>query len=177
MKKRDFLSECNDQGVALQDFDLAFCQRCHQPECSRSQFGKSLFEQRVSTWEERLFTNPSKLSDTDPRLIQIRAKSFVDVPVSKSITVAGGWLDPNDLAPQGGPEPPARQALVTTEVPSKEGVSPVLNSPKPPPVMLGGASAPVTPPPKDAWQSKAVSVVEPGVQKVGPGAKIRFGTK
>lgn len=101
--KRDYLGECNDQGVPLEDFRLAFCVRCFQAECSRSKFGTTKFEQRVQTWEERLFHAP-QLPKTDPRWQQISAKKFL-VLSSGPAPAVREWIDPQTL---DVPAPPAQ---------------------------------------------------------------------
>lgn len=108
--RRDELKACNDQGIPLEDFKLAFCDRCLNPECTRSVAGQSRFEQRVSTWYERLFKAPDRLNEADPRFTQIRAKRFIDVdpgPIPE-VGRSSAWIDPRDLvaaAPEPQPEP------------------------------------------------------------------------
>jgi hypothetical protein len=110
--KEDYLSYCNNQGVALEDFKAAFCSRCFNPTCSRSLAGQSLFEERIHTWHERLFKNPQSLPKEDPRYALISAVNFQEVPVGP-IPIIGQqaalstWLDPRDLS--AAPEPPKPQ--------------------------------------------------------------------
>lgn len=100
--KEDYLSYCNNQGVAVEDFKAAFCSRCFNPTCSRSLAGQSLFEGRIHTWHDRLFENPQSLPKEDPRYALISAVNFLEVPVGP-IPIVGqsaptsAWMDPRDL--------------------------------------------------------------------------------
>jgi hypothetical protein len=106
-KKLDFLGECNNQGVPLEDFRLAFCARCFQQDCTRSQFGTSKFEARVTTWEERLFKAP-QLQKTDPRFPLISAKRFLSLNSGPAPSIRE-WIDPQtlDVSPPAVQVPPA----------------------------------------------------------------------
>ena len=73
---RDFFNECNNMGVPEEDFRRIWCIRCVQPECHRSHKGKSRFEARVSTWEERLFTGVPRMPETDPRYHVLASQKF-----------------------------------------------------------------------------------------------------
>jgi hypothetical protein len=74
----------------------------------------------VATWEDRLFVNPKKLAQEDPRFSQITAQKFIDVAASygHSLPIVGQapnqqWLDPRDLEqPAAPPEttPPKKVA-------------------------------------------------------------------
>ena len=86
--KKDFLGECNNFAIPIPDFTASFCQRCWQGECSRSQFGKSAFDQRVSTWIERLVT-PPKMDPNDPRYLPIVNQGFRPIQT----TVPSVWSD------------------------------------------------------------------------------------
>ena len=145
-ERLDYLGECNDQKVPLEDFKLAFCDRCLQPECSRSLHGTSKFDQRVSTWVERLVTKVPRMDPADPRIPQIQGKQFKMFTPSLSVGQApSAWLDPKDVkepsassveepAPaaeeeQVPPLPPVfvrppEPALVPEEVPSPPTISP-----------------------------------------------------
>lgn len=107
-ERQDWLKLCNEHGVPLEQFRLAFCEVCFSQECTRSQFGKTKFDQRVKSWEERLFNNVPKMGEGDPRLVQIRAKKFITLDPGPVPEVGGSaWLDPRDLPQQDvQPEPP-----------------------------------------------------------------------
>ena len=96
--KQDFLGECNSQKVSPEDFRQQFCIRCLNPECSRSQSGSSLFEQRVATWEDRLFNQAPKMNMQDPRYEKIRAQKFRSLDLSARPEIHGGssWVDPRE---------------------------------------------------------------------------------
>jgi hypothetical protein len=94
-KKLDFLGECNTQKIPLEDFRLAFCVRCFQADCTRSQFGTSKFEARVNNWEERLFKAP-QLAKTDPRFPLISAKRFLSLNSGPAPSIRE-WIDPQNL--------------------------------------------------------------------------------
>jgi len=50
----DFLSECNQQGMAPEEFQQVFCQRCKQPHCTRASWGSSRMDVRVQEQIQRL---------------------------------------------------------------------------------------------------------------------------
>ena len=97
MPRRDYLKECNDRAVPLDDFKMAFCDRCLQPECTRSTHGSSKFDQRVATWKERLITDVPQMTRDDPRFERIAQQQFV--PVQESLTLSSGW-GPSDPVPE-----------------------------------------------------------------------------
>jgi hypothetical protein len=192
-KKLDFLGECNTQGIPLEDFRLAFCVRCFQQDCTRSQFGTSKFEARVTNWEERLFKAP-QLAKTDPRFPLISAKRFLTMNSSPAPSIRE-WIDPQslDVSPSPAQVPPA--PVVTPPVAIKVEESPpepekpekepekvvpseplkqnlLVNTPYAGPVTL--ANSPENKPiPKDAWATPAP--IKPGERVVKPGAKVKFG--
>jgi hypothetical protein len=188
--KRDWLTTCNEFNVPSQDFEAQFCARCFQHECSRSLHGKSKFEERVSTWEERLFLNVPKMDEGDPRAADIQAKKFVSVDAGPVPEVGrSAWLDPRDLTDEV-PELPPEVAPVAPEVPKvddpqpkpqifKEGPTPMtparMNTPNRPGQMIGGREKPQKPAMVDPWQPKRSPETQEGETVVQPGARIRFG--
>lgn len=94
--KRDLLPECNDGKTPLDVFQ-SWCARCLNLECTRSIGGKSKFEQRVTTWEERLFKSPPRMSSDDPRFERITAQRFVTIDVGRTPELRSAWVDPTDL--------------------------------------------------------------------------------
>lgn len=112
--RRDMLPECNDAGLALEAFQADWCARCLNLECTRSIGGKSKFEARVSTWEERLFLNPPRMAPDDPRFEKIAAQKFITIDVGRTPNVSSAWVDPTDLVePQAAaPAPIATQPVV-----------------------------------------------------------------
>lgn len=127
--KEDYLPHCNSYGVSQADFHAAFCSRCLNPSCQRSQAGTSLFEQRASTWKDRLFDHPATLPQDDPRFAIISAQKFQEVPPTSrfipevgtrpvSPQQASAWLDPRELgepavteAPKPAPSPAPRRVV------------------------------------------------------------------
>ena len=105
LEKRDQLRVCNDQGVPLEDFRLQFCDRCLARDCTRSQAGKSKFEQRTSTWKERLFDEVPRLSPDDPRIEVIQAKRFRESSPKAPHEVKSSWDDPRDLTESSADDP------------------------------------------------------------------------
>ena len=114
-EKRDWLGTCNDKGVPLEDFQLQFCARCLQPECTRSQHGRSQFDARVADWEDRLFKHVPRMDEADPRFQQIQAKRFLGIDTSGPARVQS-WVDPLKLEePAPKPELPPEPAMVETQ--------------------------------------------------------------
>lgn len=200
--RRDCLAECNDQGVALEDFKNTFCVRCYQPECTRSLFGQMKFEQRVLSWEERLFKAPPKMDKKDPRYLPLAQADFRTISVDKPTQVSvPQWLDPNDI-PATPVEEPIEEAPATEPtplvIPEDNGkveevevqnttppVAPVepsgvkvvpkhllLMNTPPQPQMLPGAS--VQKPAVDPWAGPAPQTDEKA-SVVKRGAKIKMG--
>jgi hypothetical protein len=119
-EKRDWLGECNDQHVPLDDFQRAFCDRCLQVECARSQHGKSQFEARVATWEERLFNEVPRMDPSDPRYQVLSAKRFITIDTGP-VPEVRGWVDPLNLkeppeVPPTTPEPRTYEVPETTRI-------------------------------------------------------------
>lgn len=197
--KLDYLRECNTFQIALEDFQRQFCDRCRQKECSRSQFGKSRFDQRVQTWEERLFKNPPKMDMSDPRFQEIAAKRFMEISPDRfgpvpEIGSRSAWVDPQAVEPCASvsappppsdptpppPEPePAVQAQPEASTRTASSVPPALglvNTPFKQGVMLGGRPVPERSPAPvyDPWAAPQPSQTA-GVQIVKPGAKVKLG--
>jgi len=155
MRRLDYLRECNDQQVPVEDFRLAFCVRCVQPECTRSAHGTTKFDQRVATWEERLFSKVPRMDPTDPRIREIQAKQFkMFNPPVQAIGTPSAWLDPRDLAepdpvPQDSEPPPAveeEEPIPETEpapVPIPEEPLKVPESPEPAPQPVAASTKPM----------------------------------
>lgn len=190
--KVDHLSTCNDQNVPHQDFDIQFCQRCIQPECTRSQHGKSRFEQRALNWESRLFLNVPRMDSSDERFQTIAGKRFLSV-AGVQPQVQSAWLDPREdrpvqvqvpvqlEAPEPAPlelvpiekpaPPPAIEKVAENPVPTGE----IRNTPARPRQMIGGAEPKPSVPVLDPWQATRPQPLRPGETLVQPGARIKFG--
>lgn len=197
-RRVDSLSVCNDQGVPLADFQATFCARCVQPECTRSQFGLSKFDQRVQTWHERLIAAPPKMDPSDPRYLSFASKPFQAIDLGPVSEVGGGWIDPLESNLKATPPPvvqvPEPPPLVVPVAPLPEQVETTANPPIPPldaPNLLGLNTpnrsglmlpgAPQSPPkqaPKDPWAGPAPAPASPssgGGVVVKRGATVRFG--
>jgi len=74
--RRDNLGECNQLKVPTEDFKMFWCNRCLQPDCTRSLYGTTKFERRVTTWLDRLFLKVPKMETGDPRFRDISSKEF-----------------------------------------------------------------------------------------------------
>jgi hypothetical protein len=182
MDKRDYLGECNDQKVPLEDFQAAFCSRCLQVECHRSRAGNSKFEQRTGTWVERLFTETPRLNPEDPRYPALSSQNFINIDVGRTPEVRSNWVDP--LTVQEVEPVPA----VSVEIPPKIEPSPqqepapkspgqiprhmiLANAPDQSGKMLPGAPPPTTQPVRDAWATPE----KPEGTVVRRGATIKLG--
>jgi len=187
MPKSDYLHVCNNHGVPIPDFEQMFCNRCLNPECSRSLAGKTKFEARTSTWYEALFESPQRMDRQDPRYPQISAQKFLDVP-GAPLQVSSDWIDPRDLEP---PEPPVvspkpqkvqsaskgssdlpllrPEVVQDSVVPSQSPETRVQTPFKQGTVLKESAHKPVE---KDPWASPTPS--QNSVPIVSPGQKFRF---
>lgn len=175
---RDFLGECNAQGEPLVDFQATWCAFCLQPECSRSMAGKSLFDRRVRTWEERLFTAVPRMNPNDERYPHIAAKRFVGVPGSEERTpeVGSGWVDPMrpDESDEKGPD--TQRDPVPEFIPEGD-----VTEPAPPPRFQAKpnqgrvlAGAPTKQAQADPWEPRKASTSTNDVV-VPAGGRVRLG--
>lgn len=184
VNRQDQIKLCNDHGVPLEDFRLQFCARCLQPECTRSQHGKSRFDQRVVTWESRLFVDVPRMSPSDPRIKNIQAQKFIQIDTGRPHEVQG-WVDPRDVSEEPStPDESVCEAPETKSVETQTTVDPdeqsserledspaLKNTPNRRGQMLGGKNVGPAKPVSDPWKPK-----EPTKGKiVQPGAKIRLG--
>lgn len=191
--KVDHLKLCNEHRIPFQEFEAMFCSRCLQPECARSQAGKSKFDQRVTQWEDRLFLKVLQMNPEDERYRNITAQKFLVVNPSNPGTQTA-WMDPRDVEPTkviSLPEPApvvvvAPPPVLEEKLPeldlipiTPEPPAPVLrpqvlrNTPNQPRQMIGGAAPPAPASVLDPWQPK--QPLKPGEQLVEPGARIKFG--
>jgi hypothetical protein len=131
--RRDFLRDCHSQVskqvkelLPFDAFGAAYCSRCLQPECTRSTHGSTLFDKRVTTWQDRLFLNVPRMDQGDPRFESIAHKEFV--PAQETLVVRG-WDDgvaheePKEFVPEFLEEP------VVEEVPTNDEPPPVYFKP------------------------------------------------
>jgi hypothetical protein len=196
--RKDWMGDClNDlakkAGTPLtpQELKASFCDFCTQPECTRSLYGTSRFEKRVSTWQERLFTHVPRMDARDPRFSDITSKGFVIInpeSLTKSYESAGGdWVDPRDIktssvsvpvAVEHTPAPPAEEIpAATTQEPESRTVPReviLMNTPTQRGIMLPGGNQKVKPS-RDAWD--APQPVKAGEKVVQSGATVKFGVQ
>lgn len=187
LSRSDLLPICNDQKVALDDFKAAFCDRCQQPECTRSRTGGSRFERRVANWHHDLFIAPARMDSQDPRYATLAGKKFltIDTGPTPEVRMSSSWLDPRDLT-EGGPPSgfkPVTQPdpVFMTPLPREIDERPAprqqipgrltpMNTPVSGPRML--ANAPPQGPKKDAWEGPTPTNTSTEAV-VAPGAKVR----
>ena len=201
----DQFAECNTDKAPIDVFTAACCSRCLNPECTRSLAGASKFDQRVSTWYERLYGNVPRMSTEDPRYAKISGQKFLMIDggrVPSISTSSSAWLDPRDLErppeapklalpviPPKRPDPPptasappeAAQALPTPETHQKYSPRNLMlaNAPVQPGQMIQSATGTPAPPaqaPKDPWAAPpSTTTASPGVKVVKPGATVKLG--
>jgi hypothetical protein len=201
--RSDLLNECIPQGLPYDAFKEAWCARCVNPECVRSQTGHSKFENRIADWEEKLFKNPPVMALDDPLYVAIVGKKFITIDPGRTPEIRSPWIDPKDLKePEPDPEPqadvhvPEPQAVPVPQVPDEAVVlEPVVEArepsppkPKPSPrstLSLLGQNAPdqsgrVLLGPSGAPTTKAdpwapPDPPDPADVVVQPGARIKMG--
>lgn len=161
IEKRDWLSECNDHKIPLEDFHRQFCSRCVTPDCTRSQVGQSKFDSRVVSWEDRLFLQVPQMSPSDPRYEQIRGKKFLNIDTGR-VPEIQSWVDPRTLKDAGNDNLSAQ--TTTTSSPT------VLNTPNKPKQMIEGSPTTTL---SDPWEPRSTTQEE-GLKVVPPGSKFRF---
>jgi len=171
MERVDYIRECNDQGVPPEDFVGAFCIRCFQSECGRSQFGKSKFDQRVSTWADRLFLNVPKLAPEDPRFAPIASQKFITIDTGRTPEIHSAWVDPNE------PQAPEPSVFVPADIPAPSpevarGTIPrhmiLANAPSQAGKVLGSGGKSAR---RDLWATPEA----PAEPVVAPGSRIKLG--
>lgn len=125
----------------------AACSRCLQQECSRSLYGKSKFEHRISTWRGRLFETVPRMDEADPRFVVLSSKKFLEIDrgrVPEITSGSGSWIDPRDLdVPEESPQasPPVEPVVVAAPaLPEPPPV--VVPTPEPAPAVVESAPSP-----------------------------------
>jgi len=190
--RTDLLNECIPQGMPYDTFKEAWCARCVNPECVRSQTGHSKFEHRIADWEEKLFKNPPAMALDDPLYAAIAGKRFITIDPGRTPEIRSAWVDPKDLKE---PEPQAPAALEPQLPDETEALEPMVQAPEPSPpkprpsprstlsllgqnapdqsgrVLLGPSGAPTTK--ADPWAPP--DPPNPADVVVQPGARIKMG--
>jgi hypothetical protein len=186
--RSDQMGICNDQQVPVADFQLMFCDRCRQVECTRSRVGDSKFERRVANWERDLFGAPPRMDPQDPRFQLFSAKKFltIDMGPMPEVRTSSAWVDPRSLnegassgiKPVTRPDPefmkPQPRAIEQNPAPRQQipGRVAALNTPTNGPRMLNNAPPPAPKP--DPWAGPKAPQGS-GETVVSPGAKVRTG--
>lgn len=200
-RRVDLLGECNTGALPIDVITSEWCARCSNPECTRSLAGKLSFDQRTSTWLERLFTNVPRANPLDPKVQKIAAQKFLEISPGRIPEIRSsaptGWMDPRDLAQEGRavtiaapppmrpPQPPASEA--TSQPPLSEqqraaapkGLPRHLVMANAPPQSGRIVSSPTSSPPpptvpKDPWSGPAAQGPKPE-NLVNPGATVKLG--
>jgi len=146
-QRHDLYGECNTVGAPNEVFAEQCCKHCINPECTRSAFGKTKFDQRVNTWYDRLFAHVPRMDRGDPRFEGIAAQRFMLINPALTVNSQASWVDPRDLSdqvavPNRAPDPP----------------EPV---PEPPQVQEAPQAPVAESPPVEAPQAPSLPVVPP----------------
>jgi len=124
MSRVDLFGECNVDGNPIDVFTAECCMRCVNPECTRSSFGKSKFDLRVSTWHDRLFEKVPKMDPGDPRFQEIAAQKFMIINPALTVASSTGWVDPRDVeASQPSQVPTPEPQVAAMEAPAMAAAS------------------------------------------------------
>lgn len=194
-KRLDLYQECNTTQAPVDMFTEQCCSRCVNPDCVRSQYGKSSFDVRTQTWEERLFTQVAKLDQADPRFEKIVNQKFIAYQEPIIVAANADWTKAKPVAelikeapavilqppPEPVQEPSAPDNPETIEPVQEAPIQEKRNLPRLPPEAVqfntpapqGGVMLPTAPmpTPKSDW---TVPEKTEGVRIVKPGAKIKF---
>jgi hypothetical protein len=126
MQKRDQYAECNVDGAPEHIFTESCCKRCHSRECTRALYGASTFDDRVTNWLERMFTQVPRMSINDPRYPTLSRQGFMTIETGPVPSISSGWVDPRALTePEPAPLAVSASAFVPMRppVPSDDGGS------------------------------------------------------
>ena len=127
--KTDFLKECMSdvtsaikRAVTIDDFNREFCAVCLTKECSRSGNNNLLIALRARNWENDLFTNPNRASQSDA-LVKAVAEKWKEPEVQ--IKIQNTMIANENLPPQLVQEPlpkevePAAEELLLEYMPQE----------------------------------------------------------
>jgi hypothetical protein len=140
MDRRDLYSECNVVGAPLEAFTEECCKHCINPECTRSGFGKTKFDQRVGSWYERMFQNVPRMDPNDPRFEKITAQKFMII--NPTLTLQSAWVDPRELDQPAPPRAPEPAPIVVQAQPAPAPEPVVVAAPEPAAPQLAPAPPP-----------------------------------
>lgn len=96
--KEDFISEClnsMEQKGSLEDFEIAFCSVCINPDCHRSKWSDSKWMTRMLMQEEAL-SHPTFMSQDDPRFIALNQEMRFEEIDPTLHNYYGGWVEIQD---------------------------------------------------------------------------------
>ncbi len=141
-KRLDYLgSACSLGGLSIPDFTAHFCGRCRQPECTRSQHGTTLFDQRVQNWESRLFLEVPRMDQSDARFPAIAAQQFKGVNPSLG-EVSSQWSSESEDGPSTDRDPALAVSPVAVNVPQSLAPTTLRDIPRAPQKFLNTPTQP-----------------------------------
>lgn len=160
--KQDLYAGCNDQNIPDKDFMAMFCNRCRNTSCVRAGWATSTWDKRISTQVDRLLLNPTIVEQSGTKW-----EGLADLESLKQTGVIEVWGAPQSK--EVAPEPKSFQIEVKEAIPPAPVIAPVrpvittpvLNTPLPPQIMIGGGSVSEQNKQTDDW------AVPPKTLKVG----------
>jgi hypothetical protein len=196
-QRHDLYGECNTVGAPTEVFTEQCCRHCINPECTRSAFGKTKFDQRIGTWYDRLFAHVPRMDQMDPRFEGIAAQRFMLINPSLTINSTASWVDPRDLSdqvvvqdPPVLPEP-VREASAPAQPTPKaapELPEPTVSQPStgrlPTNLVTANTAVqqgrmlqppPGAPKPSNSWDAPVPTTDTDGVKVVKSGARVKLG--
>jgi hypothetical protein len=182
MKRQlDLYAECNLGQAPEHMFKEQCCVKCVNPECSRSMYGRNHFDERVSNWRERLFTDVPRMVPDDPRYGKIAGQKFLLIDPAGS-TGSSDWVDPRDLERKPQIQVPV-QVISTPEPtsPSEPAPEPTTSGHAPPHAtalntqVQRGQMLPHKKQDAPAKWDGPIHPAQPPAQVVKSGAKIKLG--
>lgn len=180
MNRLDLYGECNVSHAPMADFSAQCCAHCMNPECTRSQVGKSRFEQRTATWYDRLFAHVPRMVPDDERYGAIAGQKFL--LVNPSISVSSDWVEVPAIPPVPAPQKAPNAPAVVPQEPPPPPLGEIPENPTAPAVGDDAKVPPKAPPPKAPQQLNTTvprQQMLPGApatpdQVVRPGARIKL---
>jgi hypothetical protein len=144
--KKDLITVCNDKNlVSEKEFHKLFCRRCQNYTCERSS-GMGLWQDRMSTQEDRLLISPQFASTNDPRFEHIRKNASGFQPMESAaepIVISTQQPDFPDVDTNSSTTNSSTTTKQVTELQLEEESDVVhTNLPRVSGIMLGGKKAP-----------------------------------
>jgi hypothetical protein len=82
-ERRDMWNECysgeHQRITSPEAFKYQFCSQCRQAACTNSAMGKSRWQARIETQEDRLLNHPMFADPNDPQFQEVRQLDFPDL--------------------------------------------------------------------------------------------------